>query len=140
MIRRPPRSTLFPYTTLFRSLVRDNALGTLAGEPAGDLFGRPAAGQAFQHQGSQRVIAFQARSRPSPSACLLLGVSGLVAELGATVSLQLARDRRWRAIHSCRDLPDRLPGATKLGNLAALLQWEVLIMLCHGNTLARCCT
>src|SRR5256885_7755946 len=23
MIRRPPRSTLFPYTTLFRSLVRD---------------------------------------------------------------------------------------------------------------------
>src|SRR5256885_12220568 len=26
MIRRPPRSTLFPYTTLFRSLARD-ALG-----------------------------------------------------------------------------------------------------------------
>ena len=24
MIRRPPRSTLFPYTTLFRSLVIDN--------------------------------------------------------------------------------------------------------------------
>src|SRR2546422_5260068 len=24
MIRRPPRSTLFPYTTLFRSLVRSN--------------------------------------------------------------------------------------------------------------------
>src|SRR3712207_8873304 len=23
MIRRPPRSTLFPYTTLFRSLIRD---------------------------------------------------------------------------------------------------------------------
>src|SRR3712207_8980683 len=26
MIRRPPRSTLFPYTTLFRSLVRVHAL------------------------------------------------------------------------------------------------------------------
>src|SRR2546426_3379153 len=26
MIRRPPRSTLFPYTTLFRSLVRVRAL------------------------------------------------------------------------------------------------------------------
>src|SRR3712207_6879278 len=26
MIRRPPRSTLFPYTTLFRSLVRLDAL------------------------------------------------------------------------------------------------------------------
>src|SRR5258708_16486027 len=27
MIRRPPRSTLFPYTTLFRSLVLDIAAG-----------------------------------------------------------------------------------------------------------------
>src|SRR2546422_4052457 len=27
MIRRPPRSTLFPYTTLFRSPVRDPDLG-----------------------------------------------------------------------------------------------------------------
>src|SRR2546430_16191220 len=26
MIRRPPRSTLFPYTTLFRSLAHDGAL------------------------------------------------------------------------------------------------------------------
>src|SRR2546425_6376588 len=28
MIRRPPRSTLFPYTTLFRSLVPQSAAGT----------------------------------------------------------------------------------------------------------------
>src|SRR5947199_964232 len=27
MIRRPPRSTLFPYTTLFRSLAFENRLG-----------------------------------------------------------------------------------------------------------------
>src|SRR5256885_14235024 len=27
MIRRPPRSTLFPYTTLFRSFENDNYLG-----------------------------------------------------------------------------------------------------------------
>src|SRR3712207_7983872 len=27
MIRRPPRSTLFPYTTLFRSLNRKTAIG-----------------------------------------------------------------------------------------------------------------
>src|SRR3712207_8406327 len=32
MIRRPPRSTLFPYTTLFRSAVVVRQLGTL--EPA----------------------------------------------------------------------------------------------------------
>src|SRR2546422_10403841 len=29
MIRRPPRSTLFPYTTLFRSLVVDDEMGIL---------------------------------------------------------------------------------------------------------------
>src|SRR5258708_11639059 len=36
MIRRPPRSTLFPYTTLFRSLMSLEATHTLAGlEAAG---------------------------------------------------------------------------------------------------------
>src|SRR5256885_7104424 len=34
MIRRPPRSTLFPYTTLFRSEVTSREEG---GEPIGDL-------------------------------------------------------------------------------------------------------
>src|SRR3712207_7973409 len=37
MIRRPPRSTLFPYTTLFRSLDRVDA----AVESAGHLAQRP---------------------------------------------------------------------------------------------------
>src|SRR5690242_21907628 len=38
MIRRPPRSTLFPYTTLFRSLVRAGAyrLGGGAGSSGTD--------------------------------------------------------------------------------------------------------
>src|SRR5256886_4826519 len=31
MIRRPPRSTLFPYTTLFRSIVRDQFGNPVAG-------------------------------------------------------------------------------------------------------------
>src|SRR3712207_8509347 len=31
MIRRPPRSTLFPYTTLFRSGVRRRVLGQVRG-------------------------------------------------------------------------------------------------------------
>src|SRR5258708_13778230 len=30
MIRRPPRSTLFPYTTLFRSVISDTATTTSA--------------------------------------------------------------------------------------------------------------
>src|SRR5260370_18951809 len=32
MIRRPPRSTLFPYTTLFRSTVKSAESATVAGE------------------------------------------------------------------------------------------------------------
>src|SRR3989449_5553785 len=60
MIRRPPRSTLFPYTTLFRSLAqlgqrfavagpvaaalrRDGALVQL-GRPAGEIRGGPVSG------------------------------------------------------------------------------------------------
>src|SRR2546426_12632657 len=45
MIRRPPRSTLFPYTTLFRSQARDEGCDLVAGKlaaftrlrPLGDL-------------------------------------------------------------------------------------------------------
>src|SRR2546421_9303559 len=33
MIRRPPRSTLFPYTTLFRSNTLTATSGTLSGSP-----------------------------------------------------------------------------------------------------------
>src|SRR2546422_7803366 len=36
MIRRPPRSTLFPYTTLFRSLQRCTARGISTPEPEGE--------------------------------------------------------------------------------------------------------
>src|SRR2546426_5074367 len=50
MIRRPPRSTLFPYTTLFRSLVapqalelRAHAAARLAAEEIGHLHRVPAA-------------------------------------------------------------------------------------------------
>src|SRR2546427_6678777 len=41
MIRRPPRSTLFPYTTLFRStLVGRGRPGELAGHERGERIGR----------------------------------------------------------------------------------------------------
>src|SRR2546426_4524516 len=35
MIRRPPRSTLFPYTTLFRSYLRREGLADLVGRAEG---------------------------------------------------------------------------------------------------------
>src|SRR3712207_6390548 len=37
MIRRPPRSTLFPYTTLFRSGIRTDGLVELVVRPTGQL-------------------------------------------------------------------------------------------------------
>ena len=37
MIRRPPRSTLFPYTTLFRSDVEGNGSRDVDGEHASDV-------------------------------------------------------------------------------------------------------
>src|SRR3712207_7529121 len=60
MIRRPPRSTLFPYTTLFRSQLADSA---------GDRCGRghPRAARAVRH------------ARPPPPA-----VSALAAVRGSS--------------------------------------------------------
>src|SRR4051812_49481575 len=37
MIRRPPRSTLFPYTTLFRSVPRQQGEQHVQGRPGGPL-------------------------------------------------------------------------------------------------------
>src|SRR3712207_8181860 len=55
MIRRPPRSTLFPYTTLFRS-----ALEQIVAESAvGD------AGRAYRRQGhAQETVALRAHEGP----------------------------------------------------------------------------
>jgi hypothetical protein len=56
------------------------------------------------------------------------------------IALQLARDARWRAIQSCRDLLGRLAGFMKLGNLAPLLEPEMTVVFRHRNTLSWCCT
>src|SRR3712207_8385902 len=70
MMRRPPRSTLFPYTTLFRSLrelppehVRDEAVAVgrdllrAAGVPGSPELGRqqPAAASAVPREGPRHV-------------------------------------------------------------------------------------
>src|SRR2546430_17179274 len=53
MIRRPPRSTLFPYTTLFRSRGVVEALVTAA--PAVGQLGNPVAGVDRGRDGGRRV-------------------------------------------------------------------------------------
>src|SRR2546422_1877257 len=44
MIRRPPRSTLFPYTTLFRSPGRGRALDRASGEGSRNWWHHPGVG------------------------------------------------------------------------------------------------
>src|SRR2546430_5205781 len=52
MIRRPPRSTLFPYTTLFRS---DRQRAEIAGDLRDDR-GRPRAGAAAHAAGDEHEV------------------------------------------------------------------------------------
>src|SRR5256885_13197934 len=55
MIRRPPRSTLFPYTTLFRSVA------LLA--PAADLMGRlPHTGEPYRYWNGWHYLAREAQA------------------------------------------------------------------------------
>src|SRR2546430_17193670 len=60
MIRRPPRSTLFPYTTLFRSRARPGARGD---EGARQLGVRGEVEVDVAHERSADEIAFRARGR-----------------------------------------------------------------------------
>src|SRR3989449_5952322 len=66
MIRRPPRSTLFPYTTLFRSVLPAQNLRHPARQPAERLAGR------IDHEPAVRHVLFsqteRLHSRPSQEA------------------------------------------------------------------------
>src|SRR3712207_7447509 len=55
MIRRPPRSTLFPYTTLFRSGLRVEG-GEQVGRAVAPVVVRPALGLAGAHRGSTGAV------------------------------------------------------------------------------------
>src|SRR3712207_8417549 len=59
MIRRPPRSTLFPYTTLFRSATTGPAAPTVTSGPAGTTApgGANAFSFAFTGTGSSYLCA-----------------------------------------------------------------------------------
>jgi hypothetical protein len=104
------------------ALVADHLVATLASESAGDLLGRPASGEMLENVAAQVGLAFEARARPASRLRLFLGVTWFVSDLAAAVAPHLARDRRWRAIQSCRNLPDRAPVGLKSGNLASVLQ------------------
>src|SRR3712207_9253711 len=57
MIRRPPRSTLFPYTTLFRSRVRDPSLALPLGHRHQGLDAKAGGdGVSVNQMGTMRVV------------------------------------------------------------------------------------
>src|SRR5256885_10662783 len=58
MIRRPPRSTLFPYTTLFRSLG--------LGQAGGDQEGRYQQGARVRHHAALLRLQLDRARRPGP--------------------------------------------------------------------------
>src|SRR5215211_8083875 len=65
MIRRPPRSTLFPYTTLFRSggtrrhpLRREGGRGSGSRRPRGDRRQQPADRKSTRLNSSHTVISY----------------------------------------------------------------------------------
>src|SRR3712207_9503090 len=75
MIRRPPRSTLFPYTTLFRSLL---ALAALAGCTGGadqeEQLNRQAVGEPRTVDIPQTVTAPAAGTTPMAERVAVLGL------------------------------------------------------------------
>src|SRR2546430_3991690 len=61
MIRRPPRSTLFPYTTLFRSVI--GRVGTLFGEAGVNIAGMAV---SRSRRGEKALMALTVDSPPPP--------------------------------------------------------------------------
>src|SRR3712207_9362375 len=92
MIRRPPRSTLFPYTTLFRSRVADR-------------FGR----SLLEHGGNNAAIV-------TPSADLDLSTRGIVFSAAGTAGQRCTTLRR---VIAHVDVVDVLSAPLAVANLTS---------------------
>src|SRR2546427_8466720 len=66
MIRRPPRSTLFPYTTLFRSLAGPNAVSRRLSADTGHGNGRAAGADHVHEEGLDHFGAGDLRAGRRP--------------------------------------------------------------------------
>src|SRR5258705_5152894 len=95
MIRRPPRSTLFPYTTLFRSAFVGSALGRhLAQHRLEDVLSH-AREQWRRRQGHGTVGAHPARERSEEHTSELQSLRHLVCRL------LLEKKKKREGAHSC---------------------------------------
>src|SRR3989449_9874967 len=124
MIRRPPRSTLFPYTTLFRSRwVRiedvvngvDRVEATLAGDE----------GRALRRR---RVLRATASGRRGVYRLTTLGGRTIVA----TAEHLLLTPQGWRPLAALRE-GDRVAGARRGGGSAELVDssvgWDSVVIV-----------
>src|SRR3989475_2718558 len=97
MIRRPPRSTLFPYTTLFRS-TRVGEWALAIGNPLGEAFaftvtagiasaeGRRLGGRPQPRYGIQDFIQTDAASKPGNSCGPLGNILGQEVGINSAIS------------------------------------------------------
>src|SRR5260370_3804546 len=100
MIRRPPRSTLFPYTTLFRSCVRQ--VGANPGLPRGVVGSRTTRHVEKGRPQQSPVPAGQARIRSEEH------TSELQSHLNLVCRLLLEKKKR-RTFHNPAQPPMRPP-------------------------------
>src|SRR3989442_8807234 len=103
MIRRPPRSTLFPYTTLFRSALRAPARQA-RGDPRAGRAPRPRARRAPAEVSGARVTAARVRSEEAErAAALAFDLRALPDDFYADPFPAYHRLRRWGPVHPCPD-------------------------------------
>src|SRR5437016_9542455 len=96
MIRRPPRSTLFPYTTLFRSALGYEVIERQAGQTADFT------GFKIQVVGTMQVALLDASGRPVPGSKRIVRVPhlgpawplGIVPLLPLTLGAAIVARRR----------------------------------------------
>src|SRR3989449_5907409 len=100
MIRRPPRSTLFPYTTLFRSLAVEPQdllqLGLEAGDVVADATHAELAevGEVLAHLGGVQIEAVRHLLRGDGLDAVLLELEQAARVDGETVNRHLRDPRR----------------------------------------------
>src|SRR2546425_6142420 len=99
MIRRPPRSTLFPYTTLFRSHPRRSCALAPLGPRA-----RPALARACRHRDASRIVR---RSEEHTSE--LQSLAYLVCRLLLEKKKKKRQTSSWRPLETTPTLPSSAP-------------------------------
>ena len=123
-------------------LVADHLTACFQCQPPRNILGGAPPLEQLKNGGLELGLALELAALPAPGVGLLAGVFGQIALHNRAIAFQLPSNARWRAIQSCRDLPERLPGVTTPGNLTPFFNREMAVFPAfHRNTpLRECCT